>query len=58
MTTPPKKREGQGDVIPCACGCGGTLRQFDADGREHRFLRGHYLRAVVSGSALHNTLPR
>lgn len=40
------KAEG-GPVIRCACGCGGTLQQFDPWGRERKYLPGHYLRAVI-----------
>jgi hypothetical protein len=27
--------------IPCACGCGATLKKFDSSGRPRRFLSGH-----------------
>ena len=38
---PVSSREGVGPVIPCGCGCGGILTQFDANGRERRYLHGH-----------------
>lgn len=37
-------RPGIGPDTPCACGCGATFRMFDEDGRERRFIKGHYLK--------------
>jgi len=39
---PPRQRFGP--EIPCGCGCGEHIKQFDPDGRERRFLNGHYLK--------------
>jgi hypothetical protein len=39
----PPPREGIGPMIRCACGCGATFRQFDADGRERQYKHGHYM---------------
>ena len=41
MKTKTPDREGCGPLIPCACGCGKTLTQFDYRGRERAYLPGH-----------------
>ena len=46
MKTKLRQRERIGPEIPCQCGCGERLIQFDADGRERRFIHGHYLRML------------
>jgi hypothetical protein len=45
---PVKLRTGMGTEIPCACECGGTLPQFDKNGRARSFLKGHYLKWVTN----------
>ena len=35
-----------GPLIRCECGCGELTHQFDASGRERRYIRGHYMRAL------------
>jgi hypothetical protein len=35
------KTPGFGPLVPCLCQCGGTLTQFDATGRERKYLWGH-----------------
>ena len=42
----PAEDKGFGPTIPCGCGCEATLRQFDANGRERRYLNGHYLKKL------------
>lgn len=35
------KLPGFGPMVPCACGCGKKRHQFDASGRERKYLHGH-----------------
>lgn len=35
-------RRREPEIIPCACGCGGTLDRWHRNGRERCYLRGHY----------------
>ncbi len=34
----------RGPLIPCACGCGRKILQFDDRNREHRYVNGHAIR--------------
>ena len=39
-------REGMGDTILCACGCGGSLKELDAEKRPRRYLPGHHMKEL------------
>lgn len=46
-TPPPyQSRAGAGEEVPCRCGCGQRFRQFDDEGRERQYVRGHYSRMI------------
>lgn len=36
------------DFVPCACGCGKTIRRLDPKGRPRRFVNGHNAMLVVT----------
>ena len=44
-----KEREHEsGPRVRCECGCGELTHQFDASGRERRYIKGHYMRALFA----------
>ena len=44
-----KEREHDpGPRVRCECGCGQLTHQFDASGRERRYIKGHYMRALFA----------
>jgi len=42
----PNKHPGVGPMIPCACGCGLMIQEFDKDGRQRKYVNGHNVRAL------------
>jgi hypothetical protein len=42
------KDKGSGPMIPCACGCGKLLQQFDGRNRERMYLQGHNVKALFA----------
>ena len=35
-------------MVPCACGCGRLVRQFDPSNRERHYIRGHNIRHMIA----------
>lgn len=41
-----QSEDGFGPQIPCGCGCGKTMTKFDRNGRERKYLNGHYMKFI------------
>lgn len=44
----PDTKDGMGEDVKCACGCGATFRLYDDRKRQRAFLPGHYLKLLRS----------
>lgn len=48
-----QEAKGMGDTKPCACGCGGLLKEYDNWKRKRVYLSGHNIKAALAAYLEH-----